>query len=105
MTQELPASGWVGAEGAEFGWSLSHLRHCRQTHPVAAKIFGTRTRAGQQELIADIKAARDGQRQAAKTFHEAMAALSDTVDGGRGEELPEIDDTPNDVEGANGERE
>ena len=50
----------------------------------------------QQALIAAIGAAREGQRQAAQTFKEAMSDLSDVVDGGRGEDLPEIDDTPTD---------
>jgi type I restriction enzyme M protein len=53
------------------------------------------TREEQQRLIADIRSAREGQRSAAQTFKTAMSHFSDLIDGGRGEDLPEIDDTPN----------
>lgn len=50
------------------------------------------TRPEQHLLIAEIKAARDGQRRAAQSFKDAMSHFSDLIDGGRGEELSEIDD-------------
>jgi hypothetical protein len=34
----------IGARGAAFGIILPHVRHSRQTHPVAVRSFGMRTR-------------------------------------------------------------
>jgi type I restriction enzyme M protein len=65
---------------------------------VALELCFPPTREEQQLLIAAIKAARDGQRLAAQTFKEAMSNFSDVVDGGRGEELPEIDETPDEAD-------
>jgi type I restriction enzyme M protein len=49
------------------------------------------TREEQRRFIADINAARAVQRQAGQSYSDAMREFNDVVDGGRGEELPEID--------------
>jgi len=56
------------------------------------------TREGQRRLIADINAARDGQRQAAHAFKDATSQFSDLIDGRQGEELPEVEITEEAVE-------
>jgi hypothetical protein len=46
----------------------------------------------QRRFIREIEGAQVGQRVFAKTFREAVSCFRDSIDAGRGEELPEIDD-------------
>ena len=57
----------------------------------ALELCFPRSREVQARLIADVNRAQEGQRHAAQEFRDAMAGFSDLVDGGRGEELPDIE--------------
>ena len=56
------------------------------------------TQQEQQNLIREIEDANTGQRLAVQNLKNAMHSLSDIIDGGRGEDLPEIVDEPDTVD-------
>lgn len=56
--------------------------------------------AEQNQLVADVFAARAGQAEASASLRQALMAFSDLIDGRAGEELPDVEADPvDDIEG------